>query len=57
MNKKPVAFFALAVIFLALVAMRLPEGIRAVDVVSLLGTGAMIGALVTAGVTQLRNPS
>ena len=57
MKKKPFAFIALAFIFLSLALIRLPEGIRAVDVVSLLATGVVIGALLTTGISKYRADS
>lgn len=54
MKKNPIAFIALAVIFVAMALIRLPEGMRAVDIVSLLGAGVAAGALIAVAVQTYR---
>ena len=55
MNKKPIAFFALAVIFISLALIRTPESVRAVDIASLMGVGILAGVLLMTGIQNYRN--
>ena len=57
MNKNPIVLIAIAFIILALSIIRLPEGVRSVDIVSLLGTGVLVGVLITLGITRIRQKS
>ena len=52
--KKAVPMFAIAVILISLALTRLPESVRTVDIVSLLGAGILAGVLLTQGITILR---
>ena len=52
--KKAIPMFAIAIILLALTFLRLPEGIRNVDIVSLLGGGVLIGVLLMSGIQAMR---
>ncbi|MEM7336581.1 MAG: hypothetical protein AAF490_31165 [Chloroflexota bacterium] len=55
MKQKPVAFIALAVIFIMLALFRVSDSVRAVDIVSLLGAGILAGVLLMTGIQHLRN--
>lgn len=54
MNRS-INYFGLAIVFLVVAYLNLPENIRTVDIITLMGAGAAIGALVTAGVSLARN--
>ena len=57
MKKKPILLIALAILFVSAALVRLPDGIRTVDVVSLLGVGILAGALLVTGIMALRTNS
>lgn len=48
--KKAIPMFAIAVILIALALLRLPESVRAVDTLSLLGAGLLAGVALMRGV-------
>lgn len=52
--KKAIPMFAIAVILMSLAIVRLPEGIRNVDIVSLLGVGVLAGVLLMRGIATMR---
>lgn len=52
--KKAIPLFAIAVILVMLALFRLPEGVRNVDIVSLLGTGVLAGVLLMRGISIWR---
>ena len=53
MNKN-IPIFVVAIIVVALAFLRLPEDIRAVDIVSLLGAGIFIGVALVTSFNSLR---
>lgn len=52
--KKAIPLFAIALILVALAVFRLPETVRAVDIVSLLGAGILAGVLLMRGIVILQ---
>lgn len=52
--KKAVPMFVIAAILVAMALIRLPEGVRSVDIVSLLGAGVLAGVLLMRGIATLR---
>ena len=53
--KKAVPMFAVAVILIALTLLRLPDSIRSVDIVSLLGAGVLAGVAIMRGITLFQS--
>ena len=52
--KKAVPMFAIAAILLSIAIIRLPEGVRNVDIVSLLGAGVLAGVLLMRGIATMQ---
>lgn len=52
--KKAAPMFVIAIILIMAALFRLPEGVRNVDIVSLLGVGITAGILLMRGITTIR---
>ena len=52
--KKAIPMFAIAVILVGLAIFRLPDGVRNVDMISLLGAGIVAGVLLMRGLATMQ---
>jgi len=52
--KKAVPMFVIAAMIVAMALIRLPDGVRSVDTVSLLGAGLLAGVLLMRGIAQMQ---